>query len=337
VFQLNRDADEETLQARKIVAEVEDRPTKLADWAGAIKASNLDVLLYPSVGMDPLTQQLAALRLAPIQAVTWGHPETTGFPTLDIYLSAELLEPANAEGHYSERLVRLPNLGVYVEPLAPPQAALDLAALGLPDDAPLLLCPGTPFKYSPQTDDVWVAIAKGLQKRLFGKSRGRLVFFRSQMANLDRVLETRLRAAFARADLDFERRVSIVPNLDRGRYFALMRHAACLLDTLEFSGFNTALQALQCDLPVLAYEGEFMRGRLASALLRKLDLPALVATTKQEFIAKAIDLARDATKRRSLRDAVSRRRETLFRDEAPVRALEELLAGEVSRFRAASG
>jgi predicted O-linked N-acetylglucosamine transferase (SPINDLY family) len=249
---------------------------------------------------------------------------------MDLYLSAELLEPPDAADNYSERLVRLPNLGVYVEPLAPPAAPLDLAALGLPDDEPLLLCPGTPFKYSPMFDDVWVKIAQGLRKRIFGKSRGRLVFFRSRVAAMDRALEARLRAVFAHHGTDFDAQVSIIPTLSRPRYFTLMRRSALLLDTLGFSGFNTAIQGIECGLPVLAFEGEFMRGRLASCLLRRLDLPGLVAKTPEQFIDMAVDLARSPDKRKTQRDAIERRKEILFHDLSSVRALEERLSEEVA-------
>ncbi len=336
LFQLNRDADSETQRAHSLVSYVDDARVGVADWAQAIAASNLDVLIYPAVGMDPLTQQLASLRLAPVQAVTWGHPETTGFPTMDLYLSGELLESAKAEAHYSEQLVRLPNLGVYVESLAPSAADLDLRELGLPDDEPLLLCPGTPFKYSPLFDHVWIAIAKGLRKQLFRKTRGRLIFFRSRIASMDRALEARWRAAFAQAGVDFDANVSIIATLDRPRYYALMRRSALLLDTLGFSGFNTAIQGLECDLPVLAFEGEFMRGRLASGLLRKLDLPELVATTEQEFVEKALDLSQHQAKRDKLRVAIAERKEVLFRDLSAVRALEECLIREVERVRSTS-
>jgi predicted O-linked N-acetylglucosamine transferase (SPINDLY family) len=336
LFQLNSDGDVQTQEARAAVDSFENRPTSVEDWARVIQQSDLDVLIYPSVGMDPLTQQLAALRLAPMQATTWGHPETTGFATMDLYLSAEFLEPENAADNYSERLVRLPNLGVYVEPLAPPDVPLDLAALGLPADEPLLLCPGTPFKYSPYFDDVWVKIAHALRKRLFGPGRGRLVFFRSRVAAMDRALEARLRAAFARAGTDFDAHVSIIPTLDRARYYALMRRSALLLDTLGFSGFNTAIQALECGLPVLAYEGEFMRGRLASGLLRRLDLPELVATTPRQFIDMAVELARDAGKRRRLRTVIAQRREILFHDLSAIRALEDCLVRELANARSAA-
>ena len=60
---------------------------------------------------------LAALWLAPIQCASWGHPDTTGLPTIDYFLSGELMEPPDADEHYTERLVRLPNLAIYYEPL----------------------------------------------------------------------------------------------------------------------------------------------------------------------------------------------------------------------------
>ena len=34
--------------------------------------------------------------VAPVQAVSWGHPETSGLPTMDFYLSAQDLEPQDA-------------------------------------------------------------------------------------------------------------------------------------------------------------------------------------------------------------------------------------------------
>jgi len=337
LFQLKNTSDLETESARTSVDRFEDQPTNLTAWAGAIGNSDLDVLIYPEIGMEPLTLQLAALRLAPLQAATWGHPETTGLPHMDLYISADALEPENAQRNYSETLVRLPNLGVYVEPLAPVRLAPNMRALKLPAREPLLLCPGSPFKYSPLFDDVWVGIARQLKKTMLRwRSGGRLVFFRSRSETMDASLEARLRAAFDRGGVDFDAHVSLIPMLDRPRFFGLMRRSALMLDTLGFSGFNTALQGIECDLPVLAYEGEFMRGRLASAIMRQLDLPELIATTPEEFVSKAVDLAGDPRKLKKLRALIIERRGRLFRDLAPVRALERHLEDAVRKSRAAA-
>jgi protein O-GlcNAc transferase len=77
-----------------------------------------------------------------------------------------------------------------------------------------------------------------------------------------------------------------------------------------------------------------MRGRLASAIMRRLDLPELVATTKEEFVQKAIELAGDARTRQRLRGKIIERRHVLFRDIEPVRALERHLTNAVMSARA---
>jgi protein O-GlcNAc transferase len=122
-----------------------------AQIAQRLRSDALDVIVYPELGMDATTFALAALRLAPLQCAGWGHPVTTGQPTIDVFLTSGAMEPEGAEAHYSERLVRLPGIGTrYAMPLAPPGATR--AGCGLPDDGPLLLCPQALFKIHPDDD-----------------------------------------------------------------------------------------------------------------------------------------------------------------------------------------
>lgn len=331
VFHLGRQVDEETWLARKWSTSFVDTPETLVDWSQAIADAQLDALIYPEIGMHTLTTQLAAQRLAPVQAASWGHPHTTSLPTLDLFLSAELLEPPQGDAHYTEKLIRLPNLGVCVEVLAPLAAAPDLNALGLPADEPLLLCPGTPFKYSPLHDEVWATLGARLQAH----GAGRLVFFRSPRTGMMQQLEQRLRRVFARNGVNFDRTVCLVPTLPREQFYGLMQRATLLLDTIGFSGFNTALQSLECGLPIVAHEGEFMRGRLASGLMRRMGLDEWVATTNQDFIDTAMRLVKDEPLRLALCQQIAQRRSRIFNDQAPVRALEQALIEAIALANAA--
>jgi len=56
-----------------------------AEWLKEIRDDIPDILFLPEIGMDPLTCKLAALRLAPLQAASWGHPVTTGLPEIDLF------------------------------------------------------------------------------------------------------------------------------------------------------------------------------------------------------------------------------------------------------------
>lgn len=332
LFALSPIVDVETKNAVRMADYLENRPTNLQGWIAAIRDANLDALIYPDMGMDKLTAQLASLRLVSLQIASWGHAETTGFPTIDLYLSGESLEPHSAQNNYSERLVKLPNLGVHVDPLQPKTLAPDLKALGLSVRESLLLCPGAPFKYSPVHDSVWLEIARGLEKM----GSGRLVFFSSTIGSMSIMLVDRLRKKFAAENVDFDACVCVVPLLDRARFFGLMERATLLLDTIGFSGFNTALQGIECGLPVLAFEGDFMRGRLASCLMRRMGLTELVASSEIEFAQKAVALAQDKNKLKRLRGEIVGRRAILFRDLAPIRRLEEVLAQEIGARKRAS-
>ncbi len=57
-----------------------------------IASLRLDILFYTDLGMEPLTYTLAFSRLAPVQCVTWGHPDTTAIPTIDYFISSEDLD-----------------------------------------------------------------------------------------------------------------------------------------------------------------------------------------------------------------------------------------------------
>src|SRR5262249_60897050 len=111
-------------------------PLSSERWREAILADAPHVIIHPDVGMNAISAQLAAQRLAAVQCTSWGHPDTSGFPTIDYYLSSDLMEPADAQNHYTERLIRLPNLSVFIEPAEAPGASTDRTALGLEPDVP---------------------------------------------------------------------------------------------------------------------------------------------------------------------------------------------------------
>jgi protein O-GlcNAc transferase len=318
-FCLGGEEDGETAFARRHAERFEHRPRSLRQWADAIVAAQPEVILYPELGMDPMSIKLAGLRLAPVQATSWGHPETSGLPTIDYYLSAEMLEPPNAQAHYSERLVELPALGCYVERSGARPIAPRLADWNLAEGDALLLCPGVPFKYAPQNDALLAEIARRVP-------RGKLVFFTHSVTALTGKLRERLRAAFAGAGLDLERHAVFVPWQPRAAFYGWLQRADVFLDTVGFSGFNTALQAAECGLPVVTRAGRFMRGRLAAGIAARMGLPELVARSDEEYVTLAVRLATESGYAQSMRSRIAASSGLLFEDRGAVLALEAFLA-----------
>jgi len=316
-FNLGPPPDDESSTAIGELENFVQGPSNLLQWVQAIQAWRPDVLIYPEIGMEPMALKLASLRLAPVQAASWGHPETTGLPTMDYYLSAEGLEPPGAQEHYSEKLVLLPHLGSFFEQrkFAPTPGESD----GVDDPAvPMLLCPGVPFKYTPHNDFVLVEIARRLQKCRF-------VFFAPPHSEQSDKLRHRLASAFEAQGLSGEHYLTFAPWLSKPRFHGMLARATLLLDTIGFSGFNTALHAVARGLPIVAWEGRFMRGRLASGILERMGLRDLVVTSQEDYVALAVRLATDAGYRAAMSEQIEQRSRILFEDLEPIRALEQFL------------
>jgi protein O-GlcNAc transferase len=325
-FYLGLKEDPETRIASSRATDFQRGDRGLRQWVEAILDRQLDVLIYPEISMDPMTLKLASLRLAPVQVATWGHPQTTGLKTMDYYLSAEDLEPPDAQESYTERLISLPHLGCWYQPSRVDPVDPDFAALGIDPTYPLLLCPGTPFKYAPQHDWILTEIAHRL-------GRCRFIFFTHNVRNMSEKLRRRLEAAFTRSQLNFDDFVTFIPWQSPPKFYGWLKRADVFLDTIGFSGFNTAMQAVECAAPIVTKEGRFMRGRLASGILRRMGVPELVAQSEEDYIALAVRLAKDADYRGHVRHRIEKSRSVLFEDIAPIRALEDFLAEATTRHR----
>lgn len=288
----------------------------------AIARHDLDVLLYPSVG-SVMTVKLASTRLAPLQIATWGHPETSGLPTIDFFASAENFEPAEAQQHYNERLLLLPNVGGTCEPLAISDVAVDFSKLGIRTDVPVLLCPGMPYKYAPENDYLLAEIARGI-------GQCQLVFFSATPVELSQKLEQRLTKVFADRGLHFADYALFIRWQPRDAFFALMKHASIFLDTIGYSGFTTAMQAAQCGLPIVTREGKFMRGRFSSGILKRMGVTELIAQNGQEYIDIAIRVATDRNCLSQLRQRLQDQSKLVFHDIAPTAALGRFIVEKVN-------
>ena len=85
------------------------------------------------------------------------------------------------------------------------------------------------------------------------------------------------------------------------------------------------MQAVECGLPIVTQRGEFLRGRLGSGILEHLGLDELVTADDDATVALAVRLARDAQARADVRLRLAARRESMYGDKAPIRALEQHL------------
>jgi protein O-GlcNAc transferase len=278
-----------------------------------IAALELDILFYQDIGMEPMSYLLAHSRLAPVQCVSFGHPNTTGIASMDYFISNDLFEPEDAQDHYSERLFlleNLPTLAYYYRPELP-LAAPTRTEFGLRDQDHVYVCPQTLFKLHAEFD----AVMGGILRR---DPLGIVVLIRGQYEDYTAEIERR----FERSLGDVKERILFLDSMPSERFMQLLTVADVCLDTLHFNGMNSSLEAFSVGLPIVTLPGRLQRGRHTQAMYRKMGILDCIASNATHYVDIAVSLGCDKGYAREIRDRIMARNHVLYEDPRVVHEFE---------------
>ncbi|EQC26098.1 hypothetical protein SDRG_16050 [Saprolegnia diclina VS20] len=287
----------------------------VTEAAAEIRSCRIDVLVYPSLGDDATTFALSLLRLAAVQAVWYGLPETSGVPTIDYFVTSTLEAPGH-EDHYTEALFPLTGLGFFValhEPAPVPTLTVnDVRTLqkklfNWPLEDPIRVYV-LPTDIVSMHADMVVAIKRLLRLDKFAcvliASTAQSTTLESQL--LQRIGLHNARVQFGRLESVHSMRI-------------YMRGADVVLQPLYTPRVEPTLHALREGVPIVTLPRAYWRTRLAAAMLDKVGVADVCVTqTVGSYVRRAIQLA----SKRALRDEVIQRmtlgQEALFEDETAV-------------------
>lgn len=291
-------------------------PSSLAAARTTIARAELDVLVYTDICMNNASYFLAFSRLAPVQCVMPGHPDTTGIDTVDIYLTSAPLEPEGAEAHYTEKPLILPHFVAWGDRPAAPKKTYTRADFSLNDGEHLYFCPMTLQKLHPDFDLALKAI-------LAGDVKARIVLVKD-LGGPHRL--SRLQARLTKNLGDAYSRVTFLSWMNADELAAVVGFSNVILDPFPFGGGTTFYQTCAIGTPFVTLPTTYMRGRVGLGFTTLLNMPELVATDADDYAAKAIRIASDAAYRSALRERMLASNDPLYGDTGATKALAEALA-----------
>ena len=268
-------------------------PHNLGRSREVIAGLELDVLIYLDIGMEPFSFLLAFSRLARVQCVLGGHPVTTGITNIDYFLSTELTEPADADAHYSEELVRFKKATSYFARPSIPATLKTRHELGLPEERRLYMCPTKLQKVHPDFDEAMAQI-------LTIDNEGVVVLFEDAKypvwkENLVKRFEKTIPAAI-------RERIMFLPWLmNKTDFISALAGADVILDPFHFGSGSTLSFIFATGTPLVTKPGKFMRGRIGMGHCMAMGLTECIAEDTDEYAEKAVAIATD----RSLREKIS--------------------------------
>jgi hypothetical protein len=252
---------------------------------GQVLAQRPSMVLHLGVGMSPYVIGLASLRLAPVQAVSFGHTATTRSPAIDAFILPDdfVGDPAC----FSERLVRLPAEAM---PYAP-RADVDYAAIAAAAAAERALAlegpskiaiPASVMKLTPPFFDalarVSAASPRPVEFHIFPLGCMGLGY-----AELRKRLAARLPSAVVHPELPYD---------DYMRRLAASDFFVC---PFPYGNMNSILDAVLVGLPGVCLDGPEAHAHADVAYFRRMRFPAaLAAASLEAYEAAIVRLANDA-------------------------------------------
>jgi predicted O-linked N-acetylglucosamine transferase (SPINDLY family) len=294
----------------------------LADMARRIRELDVDILIDLKGHTSGSRMATLAYRPAPVQVAWLGFPGTCGMDQVDYIIGDPVVTPLEHASWYSEKIAQMPhcyqpNDGRRARPEPPPRAAL-----GLPEEALVLLSANQVYKLNPALFDVWMEILQRLPQALLWQLSG------------GDAADAQLRQQAQRRGIAPERLV-FMPKTGLVEHLQRLSAADLALDTWPCNGHTTTSDALWAGVPVVAMQGEAFAARVSSSLLQAVGLPELVCERAQDYVEQVCALAADPTRRQALRQHLIAARDESVLFDAPrfARDLEALYLRMWARYQ----
>ncbi len=293
--------------------------------AEIIASKELDVLFYSDIGMDLTTYFLSLNRLAAVQCCTWGHPVTTGVPNIDYFISSKVIEPVDADEHYTEKLVQFDKLPCYYDPPETEKFQLPKSEFGFEETENIYICPQSLQKLHPSFDPFFGDILRN-------DPNGKIILIRDK----SELFNQKLLKRFSNAISDVLDRIVLIDRMEQERFLGLLSCADVMLDPIGFGGGNTNYQAFAFGTPIVTLPGEFMRGRVTLGCYEQMGIMDCVATSPDEYVHMATRLATDRVYHQEISEKIRTQNHLLYQDTEAVNELATFFSTAVEEARASS-
>ena len=266
--------------------------------AELIAADNLDILV-DLAGHSPYGMLTTLCRRPAVVQVSWLDAFcTTGLTQIDAFISDNYLSPPGDERYFSETLVRLESGRLCYRPQIPVAQTPRKA-----DDSGVIFASFNRLsKLSDEVLSTWAGILAAVPD-------SRLVL-RNTMFD-----DTGVCSAFLQRcdDIGLHRdRISLHGYCDYADIIASYGDVDIVLDPFPFSGCTTTCDALWMGVPIITRTGSTLVSRQSGAILDALGLSEFITESEQDYIAAAITLARDDSRRAELRLSLRKKMQTTF-------------------------
>ncbi len=254
-----------------------------------IRGDEIDILIDLSGHTAHNRLGTFARRPAKLAVSMIGYPHSTGMSRIDYFLADPVIAPLGDEALYSEKLLHTrhsifcyPNDGgAMAQGTIRPQAR-EHVVFGSFNNL---------IKVTEKSIELWAEILRQSEKsRLLMKTPS---FF-------DQATRELYRQRFVAKGVEAER-IELRGPSELGQMMDEYNDVDIGLDPIPFNGGTTSYQALWMGVPVLTLTGDNFCSRMGSSIMQSIGLDEFVARSEEEYVARAVALAKEPARLRALK------------------------------------
>ena len=115
------------------------------------------------------------------------------------------------------------------------------------------------------------------------------------------IVKKNLKKEFEKRDIDQER-IIFSSKTTISEHLVRIKHADLFLDTFPYNAHTSCSDSIWAGVPVVTLEGKSFQSRVASSLLNTSRLNELIAKSEEEYIEKAVEIAKNKNQLASLKE-----------------------------------
>jgi predicted O-linked N-acetylglucosamine transferase (SPINDLY family) len=234
-------------------------------------------------------------RLAPIQINFLGYPGTMG-PSHDYIIADINTIPKASKSFYFEKIIYMPNLFLPTFTKYNINSGLDNNFFNLKNDKEkIVFCNFSSFsKINPILFKSWMKILNKVENSILW------------LLDAEKIIENNIKKEVLKNNINPDR-IIFSKRLDFNEHTTKYKFCDLYLDTFPYNSHSTATGCLLSGTPLLTIEGEGFQSRVASSILRNLELNELVCSNYEEYEYKAIKIANSPIELKKIKEKLNQK------------------------------
>ncbi|MDC2992231.1 tetratricopeptide repeat protein [Pelagibacteraceae bacterium] len=281
--------------------------------ANLSKKNNIDIAIHRNGYSQNSRNNIFAYRAAPSQISFLGYPGTTSLNFIDYIVADKVVIPEQNIKFFSENIIFMPNSYYPTNNKRLISSKIfSRSDYNIPNDAFVFCSFNNSYKISPIEFNIWMEILSETTNTYL------ILLINQEEAKQNLINQIK------KSNIDLNR-IKFFNFITNSEHLSRHKIADLYLDTFNYNGHTSIVDALLSGLPVITKIGDSFTARVGASLIEAFNMKSLVTTSIKDYKELAIKISEDKILYKNLKKKVDENinSSALFDNEKYVKNLEK--------------